>query len=175
MKVKFLFLGVLLLLFPHLLHAEFYQWVDAKGVTHFTDDRDKIPGRYQKRAKKLNLTGEPAQSGAAAPSPGTPAPQPVARPAETPWGNPESWWRQRFSGLRGEQKALLEGLSVKQAKLVELRRKRVIYSRPQDREAINNMQAGISADELRISELQRQIEELEQQASRAAVPREWRQ
>ena len=47
--------------------------------------------------------------------------------------------------------------------------------RAQDREAVNTLDAEISVDELRISELQSRIAELDQQAAKAGVPAEWRQ
>ena len=175
MKTTVLFLVLLTQLFPSAVQAAFYQWDDTAGVTHFTDNPDSIPSRYQKRAKKLNMTDQPAASreeASPAPTGGAGTAAPVA---QSLGGQSESWWRGHFSALRSEQKALLAGLTDKQARLVELRRKRVIYMRAQDREAVNSMQAEISVDELRISELQKQIDDLDQQATRAAVPVEWRQ
>jgi len=178
MKIALLFL-VLLQLFPSAVQAAFYQWDDAGGVTHFTDDPDKIPARYQKRAKKLDLSeAPPAYRGAkpgAQPSPQGGAPSVIESAPLSYGGQSEQWWRNRFASLRGELQSLSEGLPDKQAKLSELRRKRAIYMRAQDREAVNSMQAVISADELRISELQKQIAELEGEASRSGVPTAWRQ
>jgi hypothetical protein len=181
MKITLLFFVLLLLAFPAPVRAAFYQWVDAQGVTHFTDDPNKIPSRYQKRAKKLKMSEESAPAPAAAKSQPSPeAAQQAAEPMKPApalvlGGHPEEWWREHFSALRTELKNLQDGLADKQAKLVALRRKRAIYTRAQDREAVNGMQDGISADELRISQLQSQISELEGQAARADVPVPWRQ
>lgn len=153
--------------------AAFYQWVDAHGVVHFTDDARKIPLAYRKKARKLNLTEQPAPAGGAtARQPASP-PQPEPD-LSAPGGHTQQWWRQRFSALRAELKALQDGMPQKQEKLVELRRQRTIYQRGRDRAAWNEMQAEISADETRIGELQKQIAALELEASRAAVPTEWR-
>jgi predicted nucleic acid-binding Zn-ribbon protein len=84
------------------------------------------------------------------------------------------WWRQRFAALRSELKALQDGVAQKQTRLVELRRERRIYTRARDREAVNLLTDEISADEVRINQVMKQIDELEQDATRAAVPMEWR-
>ena len=174
MKVTILVL-VVLLHFPALsAQAAFYQWVDTHGVTHFTDNHDKIPSRYRKSAKRLDLTDQSAPAQASAPEPQAPA-QAAPPKASSYGGQTEGWWREKFSALRGELKALGEGLPAKQAQLVELRRKRVIYTRARDREAVNSMQAEISADEARMADLQKRLDALELDAAKALVPAEWRQ
>jgi hypothetical protein len=169
MKITSLVL-LLLLQFPApSAHAAFYQWSDAQGVIHFTDDPDKIPSKYLKRARRLKLSGQPAP-------PQVQAPSQVAKPqAPGPGGQTEQWWRERFSALRDELKTLQDGLPAKRASLVALRRRRAVYMRAQDRVAVNNMQAEVSADEARLSDLQNQIDALEQDAAKALVPAEWRQ
>jgi len=174
MKFALLSFVLLLQLFPASVHAAFYQWGDAEGVTHFTDNPDNIPARYRARAKKLQLPEESAPSRAAQPEP--PASPDAADPAAPSFGGQtEQWWRERFSVLRRELKTLQDGISEKQEKLADLRRRRVVYSRAQDREALNSLQAEVSVDEVRIAELQSQIAELDRQAVRASVPLEWRQ
>jgi hypothetical protein len=174
MKVTLLLLVLALQLLPPVVHAAFYQWVDPQGVTHFTDNPDKIPEAYRSRAKKLKLSEEPASS-AAQPSSQASAPAPDQAAAHTFGGHPDSWWREQFLALRGQLKALQDGLVEKQAKLVELRRQRVIFTRAQDRVALNSLQAEIAVDEVRVAELQSQITDLERRADRAYVPVEWRQ
>lgn len=159
--------------------AAFYTWVDAQGVTHFTDNPEHIPAKYRSRAKELDIADEPAATK------GAPAARPVMRPLQPApasggqpssyGGKPAGWWRDSFAMLRGELKALEGGLAEKQNKLAELRRKRVIYTRVQDRLAVNSMQAEVSADELRIAELQKQLADLDRQATQAGVPSELRQ
>ena len=176
MKIALLFLVLLLQFYPLAADAAFYQWVDAAGVTHFTDNPDKIPNKYRKRAKKLKLSEEPSGGAAATTRSAAPA---AASQAAAPQprdfgGHPEQWWRGRYAELRGKLKALQSGLAEKQSKLVELRRKRIIYTRAQDRVALNSMQAEISVDEVHIAELQDQIAELNLQATKAGVPAERR-
>jgi bacterioferritin (cytochrome b1) len=175
MKIALLFL--VLLLPMHLLAADapFYQWVDSAGVTHFTDNPDKIPAKFRKRAKKMRLPEQSSGAASATPQHAAPAAPAVSVPEPLSFdGQPEQWWRGRFAELRTQLKALQAGLTGKQTKLAELRRKRAIYTRAQDRVALNSMQAEISADEVQIAQLQKQIAELDLQASKAGVPAEWR-
>jgi len=180
MKLALPFLMLLLLAFPPTARCAFYRWVDAEGVTHLTDDPDTIPARYQKRAKKLGLPEERPSSGAAGtpqspPQPAPQAPQPAGAQEPPFGGHPEPWWRENFSALRGELDTVQKDLADRQTKIAALRRKRAIYMRAQDREAVNAMQDAISADEVRIAQLQNQISALELEAAKAAVPVQWRQ
>ena len=175
MKIALLSLVLLLQFFPVPVQAAVFQWIDSAGVTHFSDDRDSIPKKYRRKAKKLDISLEPSE----------PAPQklPVAQGAEPKaakarsqnfGGQSEQWWRERFSALRGELEKLQKDLADKQIKLVELRRKRWIYMRTQDREAVNGMQDAITAEEEQVASLQKQIADLDKRATSAAVPMEWR-
>lgn len=176
MKITMLFLVVLLQFPAPCAQAAFYQWIDSQGVTHFTDNSDKIPGRYRKKARRIALPDQAAPAPVSAPAPQTAAPAPQTE-AQAPGygGQTEQWWRGKFSTLRGELKALQDGLPGKEARLAELRRKRVIYSKARDRVAVNSMQAEISADEARVTDLQNQLGALELDAAKALVPAEWRQ
>jgi len=175
MKTASLVLLVLLQLLPPCADAAFYQWTDAKGVEHFTDNRNKIPKKYLKKARKLE-TAEPSPAKEQAATPQLPqqAPQLTGAQSSEPGGHGERWWRQRFAELRGQLATLEAGLSQKQEKLVELRRKRAIYVRIKDREAVNAMQDEISADEVRVNDTRNRIGALEQEAAKAGVPAEWR-
>lgn len=169
MKIAALVFLLLLQINAPLAQAAFYQWSDANGVLHFTDDHNKIPMKYRKQARKLDLSGEPA--------PARPVLQPQASPqlsASPPEGQSEKWWREHFAALRGELQALQDGLQAKQEKLTQLRRKRTIYQRGSDREAVNAMEAQILGDEKQMSELLNQIEALDQKATREGVPTAWR-
>jgi hypothetical protein len=143
--------------------AAFYQWSDAGGVIHFTDDPDKIPVKDQKKARELHLSDEPAPRHVEPQVPPTP-----------PAGQSENWWRQQFSALKGELQLILDGLPAKEEELTQLRRKRIIYSRGSDREAVNAMVAEISADQKKIGELQNSLDALDLKATNEGVPIAWR-
>lgn len=160
------------------VYAAFYQWTDDNGVIHLTDSRKKIPKKYQKKAKELNPPGNSAPAAVTEPAASAPKapeePPPAAAAPPTPGWHPERWWCERFASLRSELKTLQEGLPMKQVRLAELRRERRIFFRARDREAVNEVEAAISADEVRIAELTRELETLELEAARSGVPAEWR-
>lgn len=60
---------LLALCLPAISAASAYQWQDDQGVMHFTDDSDKIPERYLRRAKEIDsLRVEPKSAPSAAPA-----------------------------------------------------------------------------------------------------------
>ena len=73
----------LALLAPPLALASTYQWRDDNGVTHFTDDPDTIPARFEKRVKELGSVRAETN----------PAPQaPPPRRDPRPWHPPPPRW-----------------------------------------------------------------------------------
>jgi hypothetical protein len=166
--------SMLVLLLPSLACADFYQWTDAQGVVHLTDDRRKIPKRYQGKAERLDVPDTPSKP-AAAPEPraASPAPEAQSRPP-APAGRDEAWWRGRYNTLRAELKMLQDARAQKEQRLVKLRRERAIFQRARDREAMNLLQGQINSDEARISQVLARLSDLEAEATRAAVPNEWR-
>lgn len=154
-----------------------YQWTDSNGVTNFTDDPETIPKAYRNKAIRRETDGKikplPAAPSEPAIKPPPPAP---AEPEEQRYGgHVGTWWQEQFRSLRSEVKNLKEGLDAKQAQLVQLRRKRAIYMRARDREAVNAAQARIDADSARLSDLQKQLDALERAADEASLPGRWRQ
>lgn len=176
MKNVLLSLCLLLLSAPRAADAAFYQWTDTNGVVHFTDDRKKIPKQYHDKAKRIEVREAPAAESA---PPREAAPAPAAKEAapeqRAPGGHDEQWWRERMGELKGELKTLQDQRAGKEQQMVELRRKRTIFQRARDREAVNAMQASIAADEARISDLLNRIAALELAGARAGVPAEWLQ
>ena len=113
----------LLVFSASLASASTYQWRDDNGVTHFTDDSDRIPAKYLGRAKELDsIRGEkkpatPAKvqelpAAVAAPAAGSAAPDDsaVARSEE----------KER---LEAELKSLQAGLATKKKELDRLHHK----------------------------------------------------
>ena len=172
MKTAVLCILMLSLLILPSAYAAFYQWTDEAGVVHMTDDSDKVPKQYRDRARRLQLPDSPPAPATAAPAPKA-APRAAASERTEPGGHDEGWWRDRFGVLRAELKALQDARMQKEQQLVELRRKRTIFQRARDREAVNAMQAEMAADEARIGEVMNKIAALELAASRAGVPSEW--
>lgn len=174
MKTLVLPLLLLSLLVPSLACAAFYEWTDAAGVVHFTDNRSNIPKQYKDKARRVEVSEPAAGTAISAPEP-APRSAPAPKTATSPGGHDEHWWRDRFKALRAELKALQDERSGKEQQLVELRRKRTLFQRARDREAINAMEAQISGADARISEMLNRIAALELAAAQAGVPVEWRQ
>ncbi|WP_298439361.1 DUF4124 domain-containing protein [Geobacter sp.] len=165
-------LGVTIL-WAQISHGATYQWVDEKGVVNFTDDPDKIPPKYLKKARKITELSPSAPSGPSQQERGSEPPPPQPAPTLI-GGKDEQAWRARFSSLRAEIKALREGLPAKEEELVQLRRKRVIFKGAPERVAYYAKKEEIEKDEARIKELEAELAALDQEASRAGVPLEWR-
>lgn len=43
----------LILVLPPAAHGIIYGWTDSRGITHYTNKEDEIPGRYRVRARLL--------------------------------------------------------------------------------------------------------------------------
>lgn len=173
--MKILSIAAILLLLPLApvqAQGTIYRWTDVKGVTHFTDNAENIPSRYRSKAKKVEVDEE--STIAVHPPPVPSAQERALVDKEANGGHPEQWWRRRFTATRNELKMLEEGLPEKEAKLAELRRKHVIFQRPQDRVAANAENDAITADRQRIDQLRQQLSDLEAAAEKAGVPAEWR-
>ncbi|GFO56817.1 hypothetical protein GMSM_38240 [Geomonas sp. Red276] len=178
MKLRFVWISLLILLASGAADAAFYRWIDGNGVVHFTDNKDNIPAKYRKKATRLKLLEEPSLNAKPATPPPASPPSPVAPPPKGPelyGGHDQAWWKNRFTTMKAEIQAAKDRLAEKQTKLVELRRKRVIYQRTRDREAYNTMNESITADEQTLNNLVVNGEALTQEADRAGVPAEWRQ
>jgi hypothetical protein len=177
--------------------AEVFEWVDPQGVTHFTDDLNKVPAQYREKVKRrAPVTGE---KGAAPESP-PPGPEsaPGAQKAESYGGHGENWWRASFKALRDEMKGIQDKLPGKREELTRLHRRWLIsmgrtpkagestsdpdsyatksaLSTPgQHRVAYYDMKGEIEKDEARIKEIEDQLTSLDAEATRAGVPFEWR-
>ena len=96
--------------------AATYEWRDDNGVTHFTDNADRIPGRYLKRVKELPSTGGGTTRQQSADSPVPPA-------ASLPTGGDTGVKQAQYARLSRELKAIQEALPGKQEELARLRHK----------------------------------------------------
>lgn len=158
--------------------ASTYEWLDEKGVVHFTDDPDRIPAKYLKRVKERDSVKEEATKPPSPPATESAAPvvsDDKGRDGRIYGGHGEDWWRSGFATLRAEIKSLENGLVVKRENLNVVRRKRVIYQRGSDRVAFNDLNDEIKRDEAKIKELQEQLNALDMEAAKVGVPLEWRQ
>jgi hypothetical protein len=133
--------AILIVLSPFVLarvgEAVTYEWTDEAGVVHFTDDKDKIPAKFLKRVKELNIGSDQNVI-----SPSAPAQEntPLAAPPEKKGTIlSEGYWRSKFTNLRRDIKALEDSLPAMKEQEAVLSRKRIIYGRTSDRIARENM------------------------------------
>jgi len=151
--------------------AGVYEWTDSQGGVHFTDNADKIPPNYRNKVREMDLQPviqikeEPAEVI-------TPT---VQNSPSSYGGHDETWWRASYSGLREEMKNIQDNLPDKREKLTQLRRKREIYQKTRGRIAYYDMLREIERDEARVTELQKQLADLDTKAAKAGVPLGWRQ
>jgi hypothetical protein len=150
-----------------------YEWTDNEGVINFTDNPGNIPAKYLKRVKKRPSidvkTGETAIAPPQAPAEGARGETGVLH-----GGHNEDWWRSEFGKPRDEKKLLEDALPAKRDALEQARRTLAIYPYPPNRQAYYDLLAEIQRDEARIEELNKQLQSLDNEASRAGVPFGWR-
>ncbi len=149
--------------------ADTFEWTDSQGGIHFTDNIDKVPAKYRDKAQKVDIQPIIQGEEKTAPTPATPAIQNLYG------GHDEGWWRSRFSALRNEMKTIQDGLPAKREQFTNQHRRYIIFNKPQDRLAQNDLNDDIKKDEARIEEIRKQLDELDIEASKAGVPLEWRQ
>lgn len=161
--------------------ADTYRWVDDRGVIHFTDDPAAVPKRFEKKVKVIpNGDAVPPvqvpSAGESAPAP-TPSPVPGASPSavRTFGGHDETWWRGRYGALRNELKDLQAALPAKKVELEQAQRTYTLNSYTRNRIAYQNKEAEVQQLEARIATQKGALEALDQEATRAGVPFEWRQ
>jgi hypothetical protein len=169
--MRYFILLASILLTSGIANAEIYQWTDKSGVVHFTDNQDKIPPGYRNRAKEVDLTPaveekEPQQ----AKSPNSS----VDSTTSAYGGHDENWWRSRFQSIREDIKKIQENLPAKRDRLMELRRIRMMFGRRSDRIEKQDLLTEIKNDEERIVTLQKELADLDTEASKNRVPLEWR-
>lgn len=116
---------LLLTAVPSLLLGASYQWRDDAGVTHFTDDSDRIPDKYLKRAREMEPVSTPKTPEATAQKPAAPAAAPTAAPKTRETAAPASPAADsaRRTKLSAELKQVRAGLAAKKTELERLQHK----------------------------------------------------
>ncbi|QWV94426.1 DUF4124 domain-containing protein [Geomonas oryzisoli] len=105
--------AVLILAAPALVLSGTYQWRDDAGTVHFTDDSERIPDRYLKRAQEVDSAGA-AKPAATAPKQDAPVAPAAKGVGAAPEGDVTSAQRTRLTaelarlrgGLEGKKKEL---------------------------------------------------------------------
>jgi len=126
--MKLLIIWLILTVMVAVAHGTTYQWLDDRGVMHYTDDPGKIPGKYMKRVKERESV-KGAEIRLTPPHDAPPAAAPGVsddRKQNLFGGHDEAWWRGRYAGARNEIKRIQDALPDKKDELDKLHRKWVI-------------------------------------------------
>ncbi len=163
------------IIFPFVqAEAAVYEWLDDQGVTHFTDDPDRVPAKFLKRVKTRDSISRESSRQPETEAVSKPLPAPSLTTVTEYGGHNEGWWRSNFTNLRSEIAALKESLPGKNEELSALLHKKRVYQRASDRTKYNKQQESIESDQAKIVELEQRLATLENEASRAGVPFDWR-
>jgi chromosome segregation ATPase len=158
--------------------AAMYKWEDSKGGIHFTDNPDSIPAKYRKNAINRDSRENSSPTSVNIETPAQQAQSEPVQPAAKESSVVEKgreYWQPRFNAIRTELKGLKAGLEGKRERMNEYRRKWLVTQKRVERQSFNQIEDEINKDEERIKDLEKQLEALDAEAARNAVPFEWRQ
>jgi hypothetical protein len=176
--IQKVFICTLLLLgmFAGTVGAETYSWVDSSGTVHFTEDISQVPKKY---LKKVRVRGDvsPVVPGVVENSAESPAGSPAPVGAITPVENGEKRqvlygnksgksWKADFDTLRAEIGATDDQIAELNSRLVDTSK--------MSRTDYLSIQSSIRNYQFRRGELENKLSSLNDQASRAGVPGEFR-
>lgn len=157
---------------PAIALADIYQWEDASGVMHFTDDVKKVPARYRDKMRVQK---------SAAPTSDAAAPESNAKGAEKTGSDDElygdytlHWWLETFRKKKIEVSQASTLIGTKREFIQALERGRrfgQIYEQA-DVDKYNAYKAELPADEQRLKDLDEEVAELKRKAAILGVPRE---
>jgi len=154
--------------------AAVYSWKDSRGVTHFTDTPESIPPEFLEKAVNRDLKESYSEVSDSEPPVHPQVRYPVITSSERPGGMSRGGWQNRYASLRREISGLKAGISAKKEKMTEYRRKWITSRKRGERQNMNTMEGEIARDEERIRDLEKQLEALDLEAARNAVPLDWR-
>ena len=174
MKHHWLVLAALAL--PCAAHADdVYTWTDEDGVPHYTNDPKTIPkGKKAKITRGAELGSISATSSAAAGKRGRPALEDEVDEKEVA---DEAFWRSQFTELRRHIAALKAQLPEDRARLEQtppvLHPNGNALIRAPNPE-YDNLKKQIEDEEESLRLAERDLDELDHQASKRGIPLEWR-
>lgn len=172
---KYCILAVLVLLCPVVSSAETYSWVDDRGTTSFTEDLSQVPKKYR---NKVRVRGSMGPSSYEAPTAQTEVRETASvgkEPGGTVADNPGkklygdksgNQWRIDFAGLKAEAAATDEQITEMNNRLADTSR--------MSRSEYLGIQESLKTLHYHKSEIAKKFDVLNEAASRAKVPAEFR-
>lgn len=168
------------------VHAQaIYRWTDGQGTTHFTDDAAGIPEAFRNTAQTVDvskpgpaLLTSAGTSERSAPDASVVEQRSVAARASEE-ASRERWWRATFQTARERVAQLERALAADRAAADNPRAAGMPVARQLDgtvlpSRAYEALRQRLPAEEAELREARAALEALEREASREAVPREWR-
>lgn len=157
-----------------------YSWEDAEGV-HYTDDLSQVP-KDQKKVEGRVLDARPVSKGLSAPV------QVAVAPAPPPQPSHEAQWRERFitahrriATVRATLAALRSSLPPRTECVPQplgvagtTGPRTHLVARCQINPLYDQLQVQLAQEGVELKNAELDLEQLERDASLAAVPREWR-
>lgn len=186
----------LLLLVPFVgLAQPVYRWIDSEGVVHYTDDPRKLPPGVKAERTEGAPIGEVTISGPE-PAPAV-EPAPAPPPAEADERIAEREWRARFRAIHDRIRSLEDAIAADRKKLRDIDSGLPVAGTYVCPQRVYGLPSGVytggfpcfpsaidpeyqltkdrlAANETALARAKEDLQELERQASFAAVPREWR-
>ena len=140
---------ILLLLFTATLsYAQFYKWVDDKGIVHFTDDITQIPEKYRRSIEEREVKEERIETK----EEGEAAQKKQADSYKDRLGRGEEYWKGRVEESKKKLQSLQEKVESLRLKYNELTEKFNTSKSSAERALIRNDREQIKnqMDELRV-------------------------
>jgi hypothetical protein len=184
--------GVMLVWSSSPVLGETYQWEDAQGVVHFTDNAEKIPAKYRNRVRQRESLSVEPRTASPTPDPALPTVAGDQKKKERlTAGQTAEAWQQRFLQLQQELASATTLLEEKKAELQRAHRAYVIslgaaqakYDKNKKdmkgyalntiaakRKAYYDLLAEIPQAEERVKALNDKVQALQAEAEAAGVP-----
>lgn len=162
-------LVAMLLLYPLSAMATTYEWTDEQGTVHFAEDLGKVPKKFRKKARMIgDESGAPQTT--VLPENGTAKKSKVQESEKGPTlygGKDADAWRREFARARWEVQSCQSSISQLQGRLSDPSK--------MSRGEYLSIQNSIKNEEARLQGLQRKLDQLEESADRAGLPKDMRQ
>lgn len=159
----------MLLLYPLPSLATTYEWTDQSGTVHFTEDLGTVPKKYRKKAKVVGEEENVAPQPPAASEPVAEKPklQESQKGKKVYGGKDEGAWRKEFATVKRDIQGSGASLRELQARMAD--------TSNMSRSEYLVIQNSIKHEGIRLQGLQKKLQQLEQEADEAGVPKEMRE
>lgn len=170
-----LIMGLFLLVsfFPLNAHSQLFEWTDDRGVVNFTDNPDRVPPKYRGKVRVLeDAKQEPAAREEQQP---VVAPAAAAPAVKLYDGKPAQWWKSQYATNKARVEQLRAKLPGLKEELAIARRKKVTFTRLQDRKAYEAKMNEVAVAEAEIKAAEDDLAAFLVQADQAGLPADWRE